>query len=236
MRNHYMLPLALGVAGIVVSAIGQVGLGLALFAAGLGIAAIHSARPGAVRRSEDVKDSLKPESRAHYVRLERIAREVQEAFAERRNGGLAGLGREAGEASEKILRQVAHALQTRQRLVRAMAERNTAMGQAIEMRQDFERARTTAERESIGEAAVAKQIELDHYDRAERALAEIDAGIRKSEAALRELKAKVLVGGALEGREQEELDIREALMELRATSATIDEAETLALDFGVKGR
>lgn len=210
---QFSLPAALGLAAVLV---------VVAFFAGL-----RSTRK--LRDADAETEALRPESRT----LLRPIRRLHEEIAALVDGAAKGssvsmLGQEIVSESKRILDQAGRSLSVRDELVRAGKERYTAEKEVAELEVKLSSAATVAEHEALEGALTARRIELNHYSQIETTVTQIDGSLRQAEAALSEMKARLLVNATGErAAAGSDADLRETIGRVKALSISVDEAEQM---------
>lgn len=226
MANPFLkpVPLSLLALAVVLFAIGQpiiAGLALVFW---IGVLAISSIKQTAVSRSSDVSEELDPDSKILFSPVKRTAAEIESLAAQKTWGALTFVAQEAGTESKRIRDEVARALLSRRDLKRALRDRSLAMREIEKLQEQIAVSLSEEEKDSLELALEARKIELTHYDKAQKALEQIDVYVREAEAALAELKARLTAGLSVDAADDSE-ELRETLGRLKSIGASFDEAE-----------
>ena len=221
-------PLVALIAAILLAVVGQFALAAIALFAWIGILVFATIKQTATVRSEDVTQTMDPDSRTLFVPIRRLTSEIEDLVERNKNTALMRtVGKEALEEAGRIREQAAHALQIRGELRRALRSRSTAAHEVESLTAQAAAALTDAEREALTGAAEARRLEMSQYETVEQALARIDGGVRQAEAALSEIRARLAVGatGEKTAEATESTDLRETVARLKALSLSVDEAE-----------
>jgi ElaB/YqjD/DUF883 family membrane-anchored ribosome-binding protein len=221
-------PLVALIAAVVLAVVGQYALAAIALIAWVGILAFGTMRQTATVRTEDPAEAMDPDSRALFAPIRRLTKEIEELVERNRDTSLMRtVGAEARDEAQRIRQQVAHALQVRGELKRALRGKSVAAQEADELETKASSALTEAERDALSGAAEARRLELTHYETVEQTLARIDGAVRQAEAALSEIRARLAVGTSGERAAQAEQsdDLRDTVSRLKALSLSVDEAE-----------
>lgn len=222
--------LTLVTVSIVLFLIGQAAVAALFILLGLIALVVFSMRKTASVRQEDLADNMDPDSRALFVPIRRLTREIEELVEKNKSAFvMATVGTEAAQEAKRIRDQVARALIVRGELKRAMRGRSTAAQEIEKLAGKAKDALSETERQALESAATARQLEMGHYATVEDTIGRIDANVRQAQAALSEIRARLAVRASGEKAERAEQvdDLRDTMGRLKALSITVDEAEQL---------
>lgn len=166
------------------------------------------------------ESDLSNESRTLLRPILRLQNELESLLSSATpSASVRAVSHEAMADARHITDQCLRLLKTRDRVKAALKGRG-----AVEMQlQRLE----DAEGEAVDRVRAARLQELGHYTEAMQAIPRIDSQIQQAEAALAEMKARLVLAVSRESGTDEAEGVREAVGRLRAMSATIDEAEDL---------
>jgi chromosome segregation ATPase len=200
---------------------------------GIAVAFVTSLRKsGAAPGGVDDRADLDPESRSIFSATRKLRDEIA-ALATSAGAGSAVsfVAQESRQEAERVADQVRRTLVVRQQLKKLMHGRSQLEIDRARLERQRDATSSEAERESINNALEANRSEMGHYQEIETQLGELDAAIRRAEAGLTELKARLAVGMSRDATAGSGSDgLRESLANLRALTISVDEAQALARD------
>ncbi|MDX2064766.1 MAG: hypothetical protein SFX74_03380 [Fimbriimonadaceae bacterium] len=198
----------------------------------IAVAFFSSVRKGSAGAVTDERADLDPESRSIYSATRKLRDEIT-ALADSAGTGSAVsfVAQESRHEADRVAEQVRKTLVVRQQLKKLLHGRSQLEIDRARLERQRNETGSAAERESIENALAANQTEFAHYQEIETQLGELDAAVRRAEAGLAELRARLAVGmsrDATAGSGSD--DLRESLANLRALTISVDEAQALARD------
>lgn len=214
---------ALALVGILLGQIGLVILGAALAVLMLGITSMRATQS----KVADVTDQLSPESRILIRPLRHIYLEMQEAATGKSESISPYLAEEALSESKRLLDQSAAALLLRDRLVREGRGRYEASKSVTDLEARLASSTSEEEKASLQSALDARRQEIGHYDSMLPGIAKIESSVKQAEAAMAEMRARMLSTSSTGLAEQGSDPLREAVGRMKALSSSLSEAQDM---------
>jgi hypothetical protein len=203
---------------------------LLLLLVGVAALLIKTVKRTAVDRAADVRDEMDAESRSLFAPIRRLTDEIEDVVQRHSDSAIMKVvGGEAVDEAKRIRDQIAKALSVRDDLKRTLRERSIAQSQVRQLQEKADASDIPAEKASLLSAIEARKLEMEHYGEVDQALAQIDSGVNQAQAALAEMKAKLLVKASSEKASlaTDDTDLRETISRMKALSVSYDEAEQL---------
>ena len=193
---------------------------------GVFLASITSKKTGI---QEDDREGLNPDSRSLYSKSRQLKQEIEKLAAAAPKGSPTYfVGREAVVEAGRVVSQLKDTLLVRQKLKKLAFEASAVDIEIEKLQSQANQAESEGERSSFLSAVEAKQAERAHYDEITTLVATLDADMRKAEAGLSEMRARLAVGvgrDSTAGMDTESL--RESLAQLKGLSLSVDDAQAL---------
>lgn len=218
-----LLGLAVAVVGILINQVAVVVLGLVFGLLAVALLAMRSTQ----EMSADVTDDLSPESRILIKPLRKLYQEMQDAAAGKSASISPYLATEAMQEAKRLLDKSAGALALRDRLVKQSREAYPAQKNIEDLQASLAAATTDEERTSLQSAITARQQELAHYGEIKDGVAKIESSVRQAEAALAEMRAKMVSSGSAGLADQGSDSLRDAVGRMQALSTSLTEVQQL---------
>jgi hypothetical protein len=178
-------------------------------------------------RAESYQDDLNPEARTLLRPIRKLHQELAQFVSSTDRTEVKVIGTEALSESRAIVQHCANLLQLRTEIKRSLQGRYTAEKDIGELNESIQSAQTESEKQSLETALQARQKELGHYVQQEEALSSIEGQLRQAEAALAELKARLMVSASSSEEVSNPDELTSALSRLKSLSGSLDEAEEL---------
>ena len=138
------------------------------------------------------------------------------------------IGAEALEESGALLQQAVKMVASAEAVRRALQGKASAENDIVDLENRVETAATDQERETLQHGIEARKLEVERYAALDLQLSEIHAGLRQAEAALAEVKARlILVASKPEEVQAGDAELRERLGRLHALSDSLGESDAL---------
>lgn len=224
----YLLPILVGLGvALLGAAIGQtaiVMLGLILGVLAVAFTAMKSAQ---ALREDDPAEELGPESRILLRPLKMLYQEMQDAAEGKSESISPYIAQEALQESKQLLEQSAAALRLRDRLLKESRSGYSAQKSAEDLEARLATAASEDERTSLQSALDARKQELGHYSTLEQGIAKIESSVKQAEAAMAEMRAKLISSGAAGLAQQGSDPLRETVGRMRALSTSLTEAQEM---------
>jgi regulator of replication initiation timing len=207
---------------------------LLLLVAFAGVLVVGALFVASVRKRPEVmadeREDLSPDSRSLFSGTRGLRDEIRRLALEAPPGSMTKIvAEEAVRESERVATQVRDSLLVRQKLVKLGYAASSARIEQDALRERAEQALSSSERDSLVGAALAKENEIQHYAELNQLVSSIDANIRKAEATLSELKARLAVGLGRDHTESVDADqLRESLSQLKGLTLSVDEARAMS--------
>lgn len=199
-------------------------LGLVIGILAVAITAMRSTR---AERLDDPSEDLGAESRILLRPLKKLYQEMQEAAEGKSESISPYIAQEALQESKQLLDQSAAALQLRDRLLKESRSGYTAQKSADELQARLASVTDEDERTSLQSALDARKQELGHYQTLEQGIAKIESSVKQAEAAMAEMRAKLISSGAAGLAQQGSDPLRETVGRMRALSTSLTEAQEM---------
>jgi DNA repair ATPase RecN len=224
--------LSIGLGLVVVGAVvGTMNLPLGLLIGVLGVAVIAY---GAMRReglpaADTAGDEFNPKYRVYMAPLRKLHAEIETLVEEHKDSTtIRVIGKEALEESAAVLEQAVKLVVSAEDLRHALQGKATAESDILDLQNQLQTAASDDERETLQHSIDARKLEVERYAALDQRLSEIHAGLRQAEAALAEVKSKlVLVASNPEQIEDGDQELRERLSRLHALSDSLGESDAL---------
>jgi hypothetical protein len=218
------LGLLLAVIGAALGQISLVVLGLVL---GFIVVAFVSMAVTRANQEDDLYEKLSPESRILARPLKKLHEEMAEAASGQSSSMSPYLSQEALRESSQLLKQSINALLLRDKLMKESRGRYDAEKSIGDL--EFRLANTTSEDEttSLKSALDARRMEIAHYERAKQGTSKIESSVKQAEAAMAEMRAKLITSGSTGVADQESDPLREAVGRMHSLSASLTEAQEM---------
>lgn len=223
-------PFLAGVLAAVFLLLGQYAFAGICLVAAIAALGLGSFRQTSERRESDVSDTLDVEAKTLFVPIKRLSAEISDLVAKVSvAGAFSLLGPEVVGESTRIRLQAAQALQARTEIRRSIRGRSDAVRDLAELRVRQGSAGSDEERRAAGAALAAREQEIAAYDAGEVAIARIDADLRKAEAVLSEIRARLAmeVAGQRTATAESSDELRETVSRMKAVSLSYDEVRQL---------
>jgi hypothetical protein len=186
------------------------------------IFAVSSLAMSKVGHEDEMYDDLSPDSRILIKPLKKIYNEISET-----RSISPYLVKEALDESKRLLQQSTQALLLRDRLVRESRGRYEAEKSIGDLQNRMSSATSDDEKISLKSALDARNLELGHYEQLKQGVAKIESSVKQAEAAMAEMRAR-LVSSASAGIAEEGSDpLREAVGRMQALSTSLSEAQEM---------
>ena len=177
--------------------------------------------------TDDHYDQLSPESRILVRPLKKIYNEMSEAAAGKSEAISPYIAQEALAESSKLLNQSVAALLLRDRLIRESRGRYDAEKSINDLQTRMSNASSDDEKTSLQSALDARNQEIGHYDQLKSGIAKIESSVKQAEAAMAEMRAKLISSGSAGVAAQGSDPLREAVGRMQALSASLSEAQEM---------
>jgi hypothetical protein len=198
-----------------------VGVAVGLFVAG--IAAMGATQ----NRVDNSMDHLSPESRILVHPLKRIYNEMQEAARGKSENISSYLAEEALAESKRLLDQSIAALLLRDKLIREGRGRYEANKSVEDLQTRMNSSTSDEEKASLQSALAARQQEISHYDSLLPGISKIESSVKQAEAAMAEMRARMISSSSTGLAEQGSDPLREAVGRMQALSSSLSEAQDM---------
>ncbi len=213
----------LALVGIVVGQVALVILGVVLAVFVWGIRAMSATQA----RVDDSVDHLSPESRILVRPLKLIYNEMQEASKSKAESISPYLTEQALAESKRLLDQSVAALLLRDKLVRGGRGRYEANKSIGDLQIRLDSSTTEEEKASLKSALQARQQEVAHYDSLLPGISKIESSVKQAEAAMAEMRARMIASAPSGIAEQGSDPLREAVGRMQALSSSLSEAQEM---------
>ncbi|HZH99330.1 MAG TPA: hypothetical protein VEX38_10195 [Fimbriimonadaceae bacterium] len=178
-------------------------------------------------RQETYEDELSPESRTLLRPIRKLHQELAQFVSSSDQSEIRVIGAEALHESRTIVQHCVKLLQLRSEVRRSLQGKYAAETSLSELRASLESASGESERASLQTAMEAREKEMAHYAEQEAALGNIEGQLRQAEAALSELKARLMLSASTGDEAANSDELSGTLARLRSLSGSLDEAEEL---------
>jgi hypothetical protein len=211
------------VVGAVAGSLAIAALGMVLLLGSLAMIAHNQVRK---QWRDNYEDDLSHEARALLRPINRLRVELEELVeAHRQSPAMTVIGDEAVREARRITDQAARMLQFRSELRKIMRGRYEAEKAITELDRQVETAATEDERKALESAREARRLELQHYEQQDRALSQIDSGLKQAEAALSEMKARLAISVTSGTEMSDGSPLNEMVLRLKTLGQSFEEAE-----------
>ena len=217
------LGLFLIVLGLVIGQLALVILGVALAILLGGISAMRTTQA----KFEDPTEDLSPESRILIKPLRTMYNQVLEASEKQPADGSSFMAQEATAESKRLLEQSAAALKTRDQMAKDKRGEYEAEKSIADIQNRLAASSSEDEKTSLQSALAARQEELKHYVVLQQAISKIESSVKQAEAAMAEMRARMVSSNSAGLAEQGSDPLRDAVGRMRALSASMVEAQEL---------
>lgn len=213
----------LAIVGIVVGQVALVVLGIVLAIFVWGLKAMSTTQANV----DDSIDHLSPESRILIRPLKRIYSEMQEATKGKAESISPYLAEQALAESKRLLDQSVAALLLRDKLVREGRGRYEANKSVDDLQARLDSSTTEDEKASLKSALDARHQEIAHYDSLQPGIAKIESSVKQAEAAMAEMRARMISSSSSGLAEQGSDPLRDAVGRMQALSSSLTEAQEM---------
>jgi methyl-accepting chemotaxis protein len=226
-RPYYVgigLALLLAVIGGFTGALALVLLGM-LIAFGI-LAAVSLGKTRAALQ-DNLYDDLSPDSRILVKPLKKIYNEMSEAASGNSTAISPYIAQEALAESGRLMNQSVQALLLRDRLVKESRGRYDAEKSITDLRSRLTSAASEDEKTSLQSALDARTQEIGHYETLTAGISKIESSVKQAEAAMAEMRARLISTGSAGVAEQGSDPLREAVGRMQALSTSLTEAQEM---------
>ena len=219
-----LISLVVAVIGALISSIPLVVIGILFMFAVLAGATLSKTRAS---HQEDHYDDLAPDSRILVRPLRKIYQEMEEAAGGKSEAISPYIAQEALAESQRLLNQSITALMLRDRLVRESRGRYDAEKSISDLQTRIASATSDDEKVSLQSALEARNQEVSHYEILKQGIAKIESSVKQAEAAMAEMRARLITSGSANVAQQGSDPLREAVGRMQALSASLTEAQEM---------
>jgi len=214
----------LALIGIVINSVPLVILGVIL---ALAIVAFQSLSKTRAIHASDQYDQLSAESRILVRPLKKIYEEMAQAAEGKSETISPYIAQEALSESDHLLKQSVAALLLRDRLVRESRGQYDASKSIGDLQSRIASSTSDDEKASLQSALDARQQEIGHYDQLKQGIAKIESSVKQAEAAMAEMRARLVSSGSAGVAAQGSDPLREAVGRMQSLSASLTEAQQM---------
>lgn len=172
-------------------------------------------------------DQLSPESRILVRPLKRIYLELEESQKGKSEQISPYLAEEALSESKRLLDHSVEALLLRDKLVREGRGRYEANKSVNDLQTRLDSSVSEEEKASLQSALEARRQELTHYDTLLPGIAQIESSVKQAEAAMAEMRARMISSSASGLAATGTDPLREAVGRMQALSSSLTEAQEM---------
>lgn len=215
------------VTALVGGLLGNIPLVLLGIVVAFAVVAIGSLRATRAAHVDDSYEDLSPESRILIRPLKKIYNEMSDAAASKSETISPYLAQEALAESGQLLKQSMAALSLRDRLMRESRSRYDAEKSVDDLQSRLSTAQSEDEKTSLKSALDARTQEIGHYDQLKKGIAKIETSVKQAEAAMAEMRARLVSSGSADVAAQGSDPLREAVGRMQALSASLTEAQEM---------
>ncbi|MEA2551869.1 MAG: hypothetical protein QOJ65_45 [Fimbriimonadaceae bacterium] len=216
--------LIIAIMGVAINQVPLVILGVIFGLLAVAIAAMQRTQG---ERQADPAEELSPESRILLRPLKKLLEEMEKAASGKSENVSQYLAEEALQESRVLLRQSAAALQLRDRLIKESRGGYGAQKSADELQARLTSSTNEDERTSLQGALEARKQEIGHYETVEEGIKKIESSVKQAEAAMAEMRARMISGSSAGLAEQGSDPLREAVGRMKALSSSLSEAQEM---------
>ncbi len=169
------------------------------------------------------------ENRARFAPIKSVCREIDDLVARNaQNPAVKVIGAEARAEADGVLRHAARLLALRDKALKSAHGLHVAKRALSDLESEQAGAGGEEQRSTLESAIEARKVEIAHYGDAEASVERIDAALKQAEAALSELKARIVVAASEPaGIGDGTSELSESLARVRSLTKSFDEAEQL---------
>jgi len=204
-------------------------LGLLIGVAGIAVIAYGAMKRDGPPASDSAGDEFNPKYRVYLAPLRKLHADIEALVEEHKDSTtIRVIGTEALEESGAVLQQAVKLVVSAEDIRHAMQGKTAAESDILDLQNRVLTAASDEERDTLQRSIDARKLEVERYSALDRRLSEIQAHLRQAEAALAEVKSRlVLVASSPEPVEGDDQELRDRLGRLHALSDSLGESDAL---------